>query len=79
MHYIPEVKGVEQVSSSRSLRRDDAIEHAADADRCSTSHLFQVLDVEEEIALDEFSKLEQKLNRDKESERKRESSMGFSV
>lgn len=49
MHYIPEVRGVEQI-----------------------------LDPEEEIALDEFAKLEQKLSRDKEAERKRESSMGFS-
>lgn len=78
MHYIPEVKGVEQVSPSRVPRR---VIHSTLSPILTTSsplHL-QVLDVEEEIALDEFSKLEQKLNRDKESERKRESSMGFSV
>lgn len=46
MHYIPEVKGVEQV-----------------------------LDPEEEIALDEFAKLEQKLEKD----RKKERDMGFSL
>ncbi|CAO1638059.1 unnamed protein product [Parajaminaea phylloscopi] len=39
----------------------------------------QVLDPEEEIALDEFAKLEQKLNKDKASERKREASLGFSA
>lgn len=46
MHYIPEVKGVEQI-----------------------------LDPEEEIALDEFSKLEKKLNHDREKEAQR----GFSL
>ncbi|EPQ26183.1 uncharacterized protein PFL1_06390 [Pseudozyma flocculosa PF-1] len=46
MHYIPEVKGVEQV-----------------------------LDQEEEIALDEFAKLEKKLQKD----RQREEQMGFSA
>lgn len=48
-HYVPEVKGVEQV-----------------------------LDPEEEIALDEFAKLESKLNKDRDAERRRETSMGFS-
>lgn len=39
----------------------------------------QILDPEEEVALDEFAKLEEKLNRDKEHERKREAAMGFSL
>jgi NFU1 iron-sulfur cluster scaffold homolog, mitochondrial len=46
MHYIPEVKGVEQI-----------------------------LDQEEEIAKNEFSKLEKKL----QHERERESARGFSI
>ncbi len=46
MHYIPEVKGVEQI-----------------------------LDPDEEVALDEFTKLEAKLKK----ERERETAHGFSV
>jgi len=50
MHYIPEVKSVEQVSCFLILRL-----------KLSKPRLPQVLDQEEEIALSEFEKLEQKL------------------
>ncbi|KAE8229241.1 hypothetical protein CF326_g5791 [Tilletia indica] len=49
MHYIPEVRGVEQV-----------------------------LDQEDEIALDEFAKFESKLEKDRQRERERERGRGFS-
>lgn len=49
MHYIPEVKGVEQVSVLFSAARN------------RLTAAFQVLDQEEEIALSEFDKLEQRL------------------
>lgn len=42
------------------------------------SSVEEVLDPEDEISLDEFAKLESKLEKDKASERKRETSMGFS-
>lgn len=46
----------------------------------TTSHAstLQVLDPEEEVALDEFAKLEEKLSKDKANERRRETTMGFS-
>lgn len=54
-HYIPEVKGVEQVRHLMTISR-------------YTLHvlirLMQVLDQEETIALDEFNKLEQRLSRE---------------
>lgn len=53
MHYIPEVKGVEQVSF-------ELLEPST-----STHVDLQILDLEEEIALDEFNKLEQRLDEKK--------------
>lgn len=56
MHYIPEVKGVEQVS---------LICHRTRAIGAKPTHKFlQVLDPEEEISLSEFSKLEKKLEQE---------------
>ena len=51
MHYIPEVKGVEQVGRLAYIRFDTIV----------ANYLLQILDQEEEIALNEFSKLEQRL------------------
>lgn len=56
MHYVPEVQGVEQVSLYKFFI-------------VSTSPLIpvpQVLDQEEEIALDEFSKFEERLSKQQE-------------
>lgn len=51
MHYIPEVKGVEQVRLWRIQVSQDAI----------LTLSTQILDTEEQIALDEFNKLEKRL------------------
>lgn len=85
MHYIPEVKGVEQVSPTSHAALPLAHRHRArrihagtgpHAWRTLTRVAFsQVLDQEEEIALDEFAKLEARLGKD----RQREEKMGFSV
>ena len=59
MHYIPEVKGVEQVRSDLMRSQNDST---------NASHV-KVLDQEETIALNEFEKLERRLGHE-ESEKK---------
>lgn len=53
MHYIPEVKGVEQVRDKHVSRVN------------IRSHALQMMDEEEVVAMNEFAKLEERLEREK--------------